>query len=154
VPQNLDTNLDAPGNFNTNRERYTEHSSNEVCYACHVRMDPIGFAFESYDGFGRYREQENGFPIDSSGSLSDVPGGPIPLDGVDALASYLATSELVQSCMVRYWTYYAYGRDTWAQKQCNHDAVRREAAATDFSLKSVLMGIIHAQHFSQRVQEP
>jgi hypothetical protein len=153
VPQNLNTNLDPPGAFTTNRERYTEHSSNAVCYTCHQRMDPIGFAFENYDGFGRYRDQENGVPIDSSGSLSDVPGGPIPLDGVESLSNYLATSELVQSCMVRYWTYYAYGRDTWKDKQCNHDAVRREAAADSFSLKSVLMGIIHAQHFSQRVQE-
>jgi hypothetical protein len=154
VPQNLDTNLDAPEGFRTNRERYTEHSSNDVCYACHARMDPIGFAFEHYDGFGRYRDQENGVAIDSSGELSDVPGGPIPLDGVDALASYLATSELVQSCMVRFWTYYAYGRDTWANKQCNHDAVRREAQASDYSLKGVLKGIIHAQHFTARVQEP
>jgi hypothetical protein len=153
VPQNLDTNLDAPEGFRTNRERYTEHSSNDVCYACHSKMDPIGFAFENYDGFGRYRDQENGVPIDASGELSDVPGGPIPLDGVDALASYLATSELVQTCLVRFWTYYAYGRDTWQSKQCNHDAVRREAQASDYSLKGVLKGIIHAQHFSQRVQE-
>jgi hypothetical protein len=153
-PQNLDTNLDAPGGFSTNRERYTEHSTNPVCYACHARMDPIGFAFEHYDGFGRYRDQENGVPIDSSGELSDVPGGPIPLDGVEALASYLGTSELVQSCLVRYWTYYAYGRDTWANKQCNHDAVRREAQASNYSLKGVLKAIIHAQHFTQRVQEP
>jgi len=153
VPQNLDTNLDAPEGFRTNRERYTEHSSNDVCYACHSRMDPIGFAFEHYDGFGRYRDQENGVAIDSSGELSDVPGGPIPLDGVAALASYLGTSELVQSCMVRFWTYYAYGRDTWANKQCNHDAVRREAQASDYSLKGVLKGILHAQHFTARVQE-
>jgi hypothetical protein len=154
VPVNLDTNLDAPGNFTTNRERYTEHSSNEVCYACHVRMDPIGFAFENFDGFGRYREQENGAPIDASGELSSVPGGPIPLDGVESLSAYLATSELVQTCLVRFWTYYAYGRDTWQGKQCNHDAVRREAAAGNYSLKSVLAGIIHAPHFSRRVQEP
>jgi len=153
VPQDLDTNLDAPAGFRTNRERYSEHSSNDVCYTCHRRMDPIGFSFEHYDGFGRYREQENGVSIDSSGELSDVPGGPIPLDGVQSLSSYLATSELVQSCLVRFWTYYAYGRDTWANKQCNHDAVRREAQASDYSLKGVLKGIIHAQHFTQRVQE-
>lgn len=153
VPVNLDTNLEAPGNFSTNRERYGEHSSNDVCYTCHSRMDPIGFAFENYDGFGRYRDQENGVPIDASGELSDVPGGPIPLDGVDNLAAYLGTSELVQSCLVRFWTYYAYGRDTWGDKRCNHDAVRREAAADDYSLKGVLRGIIHAQHFTTRVQE-
>lgn len=153
VPQNLDTNLDAPAGFRTNRERYSEHSSNDVCYTCHSRMDPIGFAFEHFDGFGRYREQENGVAVDSSGELSGVPGGPIPLEGVGDLSSYLASSELVQSCLVRFWTYYAYGRDTWANKQCNHDAVRREAQASDYSLKGVLKGIIHAQHFSTRVQE-
>jgi hypothetical protein len=152
VPQNLDTNLDAPGGFTTNRERYFEHSSNQVCYSCHRRMDPIGFSFEHYDGFGRYRDQENGASVDSTGELSDVPGGPVPLTGVDDLADYLATSELVQSCIVRYWSYYAYGRDTWENKQCNHDAIRREAQASNYSLKGIMMGIIHAQQFNTRVQ--
>ena len=29
---------------------------------CHQYMDPIGFGFENYDGFGRYRTTENGMP--------------------------------------------------------------------------------------------
>jgi hypothetical protein len=53
---------------------------------------------------------------------------------------------------VRYWSYYASGRDTWDDKQCNHDAIRREALADGFSLKGIMKGIIHAQQFSTRVQ--
>ena len=32
-------------------------------------MDPIGFALENYDGIGRWRDKDNGKPIDSSGQL-------------------------------------------------------------------------------------
>jgi len=34
-------------------------------------MDAIGFAFERFDGVGRYRTMEDGKPIDPAGKLSD-----------------------------------------------------------------------------------
>ena len=37
-----------------------------ACDACHKLMDPIGFAFEHYDGFGRHRDSENGVAIDAT----------------------------------------------------------------------------------------
>lgn len=153
VPENLDTNLDPGGGFATNRERYQQHSSDPVCTACHQFIDPVGFAFEHYDAFGRRRDQEGGQPIDATGVLSGMPEGDIPLNGADSLVSYLATSDAVRSCLVRYWSYYAHGRDTWSEKQCNHDSIRREAAKESYSLKGVLMGILHAPHFIRRVKD-
>jgi len=153
VPENLDTNLKPPEGVKTNRERYVRHSEDDVCAACHQHLDPVGFAFEHYDAFGRYRDQENGVPIDATGVLTNVPEGEVPLDGVESLATYLASSDAVRSCLVRYWTYFAYGRDQWAQKECNHDSVRREASNNGYTLKSILTGILHAPHFTRRVQD-
>jgi hypothetical protein len=34
-------------------------------------MDPIGFAMETFDADGKYRDQDNGNPIDVSGVLPD-----------------------------------------------------------------------------------
>jgi hypothetical protein len=152
VPQGLNTALAAPGATKTNRERYAMHSANEPCKSCHKVLDPGGLVFENYDGFGRYRDNENGVSIDASGGLVGIPDGDVTLNGVQSLNEYLSKSDTVRACLVRYWSYYAHGRDNWTDKKCNDDSVRREAASNGYTLKSVLMGILHAPSFTRRVQ--
>ena len=41
----------------------------DTCNGCHSQMDPVGFAFEYYDSSGRYRETDNGYPVDGSGTI-------------------------------------------------------------------------------------
>jgi hypothetical protein len=153
VPKNLNTTLAPPGTFKTNRERFEKHSADAVCATCHKLFDPVGFVFENYDGFGRYRAADNGNPVNVAGSLTGMPGGDIPLSGAQSLIDYLSTSDQVRACVVRYMSYYVHGRDTWTGKQCNDDKVRIESAKNGNSLKSVLMGLLHAQTFSRRVQD-
>lgn len=154
VPENLDTNLAQPGGFRNNRERYQEHSNNVACSGCHQAMDPVGFVFEHYDGFGRYRDTEGNMPVDASGMIYGAPGGgDVPLDGVETLNAYLVSNEAVRSCLVRYWSYYAQGRADWKEKVCDHDSVRREASENGYTLQSVLTGIIHGPHFTRRVKD-
>jgi hypothetical protein len=154
VPADLDTNLAQPGSFASNRDRYKQHSEDPVCSSCHRMMDPVGFALENYDAFGRYRTMDGNTPIDATGTLFGAPDGTdVPLNGAESVASYLASNEAASSCLVRYWSYFAHGRDNWSQKICNHDAVRREASASGYSLRSVLTGLIHAPTFTRRVKD-
>ena len=37
-------------------------------------MDWIGFAFENYDGWGRYRTTDNGLPTDDTATIYSAPG--------------------------------------------------------------------------------
>ncbi len=54
----------------TIRERLKEHQENQSCASCHDKIDPLGFALESYDAVGRWRDQySSGLKIDSSGKL-------------------------------------------------------------------------------------
>jgi hypothetical protein len=154
VPANLNTTLDPQTEFSTNRERYDVHRERDECRTCHEAMDPIGFAFENYDGFGRYRDQENGIDVDATGSLAQLASGPVALDGVDSLSAALAESPELQACLVRYWSYYAFGTEAWTDEQCHQDGVVRYARAQDFTLQSVLQGIVQAPHFSRRVNDP
>jgi hypothetical protein len=52
----------------TIREQLAKHRSNAACAVCHAKMDPAGFALESYDVIGgfreRYRSLEKGTPVD------------------------------------------------------------------------------------------
>ena len=154
MPENLDTSLDSPEGFTTNRQRYETHSENDACSGCHVLFDPVGFTFEHYDGFGRYRDQEGGEPIDATGMITDENEQMTTLDGVESLLSYITAGDRARACTVRYWSYYAHGRDNWQEKKCNDDQVRRDAQANGYTLKSILMGILHAPSFTGRVQDP
>ncbi|MGL4399684.1 MAG: DUF1592 domain-containing protein [Luteolibacter sp.] len=53
------------------RERLAAHSKDRSCAACHVQMDPVGFAFENFDATGRWRDFENERPVDNAGGLPD-----------------------------------------------------------------------------------
>ena len=67
----LKTEGKEPGTTLTMREAMTAHRANPACAGCHARMDPIGFAMETFDADGKYRDQDNGNPIDVSGVLPD-----------------------------------------------------------------------------------
>ena len=45
------------------------HRENPLCSSCHNRMDPIGLAFENFNGVGLWRESERKHPIVAEGSL-------------------------------------------------------------------------------------
>ena len=51
------------------RQKLELHRSNPNCYACHSQIDPLGFAMEEFEWFGRYRPRRNGKPVDSVGRL-------------------------------------------------------------------------------------
>ncbi len=162
VPTNLDTNLKPQAPDATSRERYAAHSSNPVCYNCHQLMDPVGFTFESYDGFGRFRDTESGKPIDTTGGLplmdeAGPTGVTVPMTNVSELASYLSVSEQARACLVNNLSYFAYGiaNDAkWASadKTCTDHFIRQVARDSGNTLKSVLTGILTAPHFTRRVQ--
>jgi hypothetical protein len=165
VPVNLDTNLAAPVATDTSRERYARHSTEEPCHTCHALMDPIGFTFEHYDGFGVFRESEAGKPVDSTGGVpimdGAVPRSPavlFPLDGVEGLATYLSQIENVRACMISNLSYFSYGIANDAKwkssdKVCTDNSIRQEARESGNTLESVLAGILHAPHFTRRVRD-
>jgi hypothetical protein len=105
-PDNLDTTLKdpPPGAKLTLREHMEMHRSNPVCASCHALIDPLGYAFESFDWIGAYRDKDNGKPIDSSGTLDGTS-----FSNARELAGALRKSPKVQDCMLRNIFRYASG---------------------------------------------
>ncbi|MEK0447685.1 MAG: hypothetical protein RLZZ399_3006 [Verrucomicrobiota bacterium] len=77
-PPNVDPIPPTPGNSPkaTLRSRLDAHKTNASCASCHVKIDPLGLAFENYDAIGRWRTHEvvpQGVgampPVDASGQL-------------------------------------------------------------------------------------
>lgn len=48
-----------PNKEKTLRQRMEVRTGDTYCWRCHQKMDPLGFPFENYDDFGRFRLQEN-----------------------------------------------------------------------------------------------
>jgi hypothetical protein len=163
VPTNLDTNLKPQVSGNTSRERYAAHDTNEPCHSCHKLMDPVGFTFEHYDGFGLRREMEAGKPVDSSGGVPLMDGSNLvtpevtfPLTDSSGLAGYLSQVENVRACMINNLEYFSYGIANDAkwpeeEKVCTDNFIRQEARNNGNTLKSALMAVLHAPSFKTRV---
>lgn len=68
VPElEIDQNRELKG---TVRQIFEQHREDPTCAGCHARMDPYGFALENYDGFGAWRDQDNGVDVDASGEIN------------------------------------------------------------------------------------
>ncbi len=89
----------------TAKERLNMHNTEASCRKCHVLTDPIGLAMEVFDGIGKYRTEENGAVIDTSGDFDGTA-----FSGPDELGRALADNPLVGACLVENLYRYAVGR--------------------------------------------
>lgn len=133
----------------TTREQFAQHVSDPNCRSCHAMLDPIGFGFEHYDALGRWRDRENGIPIDASGELTqtDVDG---PFDGAVELAHRLAQSEQVRACVVKQWFRFGYGRAEQREDACSVAQVNQAFEASRFNIKALLVALTQTDAFRYR----
>jgi hypothetical protein len=110
-------------------------------------MDPIGFGFENYDGIGRWRDQDRGFPVDASGTVNDGGDASGDFDGLDELTERLGASEEVRECLVTQWFRWAYGRGEVAQDRCARDDLRARFDDAGGSIRELLVGLTQTGTF-------
>lgn len=148
-PKEVNITVPEPKAGSTARERFAEHSQNKACSGCHELMDGIGFGFENYDAVGRYRTEEDGKPIDASGSIarSDVDGS---FDGAVAMSKKLAESHQVERCYTTQWFRYAYGRGESAEDACTVAALGDQFAETGGDIKELIVALTQTDAFLYR----
>ena len=126
------------------RERMERHRTDPVCASCHVRMDPLGFALESFDAIGGYRE----LPLEqTSGTL---PSG-LELTGPASVRDMLlSNSEDFVGTVTEKLMIYALGRGV---EYYDHPSIRRivRSAKTDgYRWSSLILGIVESSPFQMR----
>ncbi|MEZ6071145.1 MAG: DUF1592 domain-containing protein [Pirellulales bacterium] len=135
VPENL-----------TERQLIEQHSSDASCAKCHARIDPYGFALESFDTVGRRREVDGGgHAIDTRTTLVD--GNEV--DGLDGLRQYLLTTRrddvLHQFC--RKLLGYALGRSVQLSDEPLLEEMLANLAKNDYRFASAVQTIILSDQF-------
>ncbi|MFZ5891018.1 MAG: DUF1592 domain-containing protein [Myxococcota bacterium] len=130
----------------TTRERFAEHRASQACAGCHDLLDPVGFLFEHYDAVGRFRETEADAPIDASGFLkaTDVAGA---IDGVPQLASELAKSKQVRSCLIEQWFHYAFARGESTLDACTLSKLEEAFERSNGNLVELLVALTQTDPF-------
>ncbi len=116
ILDNLDPVEVPEGEICTTRDKLTKtHTIHPGCPTCHVAIDAAGFAFERYDALGRYRTEENGCSVDSTGTFP-APLGPV--DDAVQLADVLAKSPAVAECVTTQALRFALGRADTRKDDC------------------------------------
>lgn len=116
-PANVNTTPPAPVPGQTARQRFAQHSSDPTCASCHSLMDDIGFSFENYDQYGKFRTTDASQPVDASGVLrgTDSDGS---FTAVRGLAAKLSQSPTAHDCFAKQWFQFDVGRMPSASEAC------------------------------------
>ena len=137
----------APGKPLTLREAMIQHRASPACAGCHARMDPIGFAMENFDAVGRWRERDGEQPIDATGTF---PEG-TKFDGIPGLKKELLRQpEQFVGTVAERLLMYAVGRNLQYYDAPTVRAAMREAAPADYTLASLVLGIVKSRPFQMR----
>jgi uncharacterized protein DUF1592/uncharacterized protein DUF1588/uncharacterized protein DUF1587/uncharacterized protein DUF1585/uncharacterized protein DUF1595/cytochrome c len=129
------------------RQRLAAHRSNPVCANCHRTIDPVGFALESFNAIGQWRDHEVDVPIDVSGALPGVGG----LRGVAGLEDgLLSRPELFAGTLTEKLLTFALGRGIEYYDAAAVRKIVRDAGKDGYRFSSLILGIVKSTPFQLR----
>ena len=133
------------------RERLERHRESPACATCHAPMDPFGFALENFDAVGGWRDAEGGTPVDSSAVLPDGTR----FRGPAGLRAFLVDQprQFVEA-MTEKLLAYALGRRLEYYDRPTVRGIVLEAAAGDYRLSDIVLGIVRSPAFQMRRAAP
>ena len=136
----------------TVRERL-EGTRKEYCWSCHQKMNPLGLPLEMFDSFGRYRTEELGRPLVTTGQI--VKSGEPKLEGQVhngvAMLEKLARSPRVRQVFVRHAFRYWMGRAESINDAPTLVAADRAYIESGGSMKALVTSLLTSDSFLYRV---
>lgn len=129
------------------RERLELHRSKAECASCHDRMDPLGFGLENFDALGRWRESDQGTPIDATGTL---PSGQTFVGAAELKKVIGDRTEEFQRHFVRKLLGFALGRELNKFDDCIIDDSLAALKENQMQARSVIETITTSFAFQHR----
>ena len=132
----------------TIRERLKQHASDQSCASCHARIDPLGFALESYDPIGRWRDKyRSGLNIDASGKLFGEAEFKNVIDFKNAI---LDRPEKFMRAFIEHLLSYALGRELKVTDKPAVDRITRRVLADHGRFSTVVVEIAKSVPFGHK----
>jgi mono/diheme cytochrome c family protein len=150
----------------TIREQLAKHRSVESCGVCHRQIDPPGFALESFDCIGgwrdKYRVTGNGETVTVDGRRmpyrlgkpvdpADIMPGGEPFENIDELKQLLLRDkpQLARALTAKLLTY-ATGRAPQGSDRDAVEAIVAKISAKDYGLRSLVHEIVLSEIFQNK----
>jgi hypothetical protein len=150
VPTLEESNKAAASVPNTVREQLELHRQNPACSSCHKVIDPPGFALESFNSVGQWRDaMPSGAKIDAKGALADGSeiNGPVGLR-----KAILSRPEAFATVVTERMMVYALGRGLEPSDMPVVRRIVRKAAQDGYRLSAIVHGIIESAPFQMRTR--
>ncbi|MCO8124542.1 DUF1588 domain-containing protein [Stieleria sp. TO1_6] len=153
----------------TIREQLARHRADPSCASCHRKIDPPGFALESFDVMGRFRERyhslEKGKPVeginrrakpikfklglsvDSSGQMEDGR----PFDGIEQFRRNIVKDErAIARNLLERLVVYATGHPVGISDRPHIETILDATADDGYRLRSVIHGLVQSSLFRNK----
>lgn len=154
----------------TVRQQLEKHRTLESCAACHMKIDPPGFALESFDVFGGWRDSyraEMGtnapakgiaksgqkfefrysLPVDAAGSLPDGR----PFQDIREFKRLLLSDERrIARNLLRQLTVYATGAPVGFADRAKLETMLDQAQPTHYGVKSLVHQLVQSEVFQKK----
>jgi mono/diheme cytochrome c family protein len=182
VPITVDAVI-PPDHHKTLRQRMEVRTGDSYCWRCHQMMDPLGFPFESYDDFGRYRTEENlehpdnlikeatrgeinefgaslpvykTLPVDARGVLNGTGDPELDgeVDGAFDLIDRLAKSDKVRQSIIRHAFRFFLGRNETLSDSRTLMEADKAYLDSSGSFDEVVVSLLTSDSFIYRKRNP
>ncbi|MFO0852440.1 MAG: DUF1592 domain-containing protein [Gemmataceae bacterium] len=154
----------------TIRQQLDKHRANPSCAACHRKMDPPGFALESFDVMGGFRDRyravsdkvppvkghglngqafafHHALPVDAAGELPDGR----PFKDVRELKKLLAQDEVpVARNLVRQLTVFATGAPVRFSDRAEVEKILDAAKGNSYGVRSLVHAVVQSELFRNK----
>jgi hypothetical protein len=149
-PPNVVPVLSAPDpNAPTMRDRLAVHAKDSACSVCHDQMDPLGLSLEHFDAIGRYRADDHGHALDTTGDLDGAA-----FDGAAELSALLRDDPRSAACVVRQLYRYAVAHVETSGELSQIDALVAGFEDTGHDMRALVRAVVQSDGFRYAARQP
>jgi len=130
------------------RDQLTKHTNSTSCASCHDKIDPSGFALESYDPIGQYRiaygNKKSSVKVDPSGVTPDG----VHFKAFDSWrAIYLRRPEILTHAFARQVLSYGVGGKFRFSDRPHLEEIVAQASEKGYGLQSIIQAALSSEIF-------
>ena len=124
----------------------------KACWRCHKKMNPLGMPFEAFNHVGRFRTEEKGKPVDTSGAVtfSNVEGLDEEVSNAREMMERLASSARVRQSFLRHMFRFWMGRNELLSDSQTLIAMEKAYVENEGSFKEALVALLTSDSFLYR----
>jgi hypothetical protein len=141
----------------TLKERFAKHRNDPSCASCHAKIDPPGFALESFDVAGSwrtyYRTMQWGPNVKGVEGVKYLQGRDVETDGQtveDLKKSLLADKDQLARSLARKLTTYATGAAPETVDQSEIEEIVKRVRGKNYGLRSLIHEIVQSRMFREK----